>query len=273
MGDFTTPRTLGRTGLQVGRLGLGASYNAPPQAYEQAFERGCNYFYWGASRKPAMAKAIANIIANGKRDELVITVHSYSRWAGHLERSLNKALRELGLDWVDVLLLGYHQKRPKTGVMDRALSLRDKGLVRFVGMSSHNRKLVAEMASQSDLDLFHIRYNAAHRGAEKEVFARLPESERPGVVSFTATRWGDLVKAKRMPEGQPPPPASHCYRFALSHPDVDVCLAGPRDQEQMDEALRTLELGPLNEDEMALMHTVGDHVYKHGNRFFDRGRH
>ena len=31
-------RTLGRTGLSVGRLGLAASYGAPTEAFEEAFE-------------------------------------------------------------------------------------------------------------------------------------------------------------------------------------------------------------------------------------------
>ena len=42
--------TLGRTGLNVGRLGVAASYGAPAEAFEEAFERGCNYFYIGSGR-------------------------------------------------------------------------------------------------------------------------------------------------------------------------------------------------------------------------------
>jgi len=34
---------LGRTGLQVGRLGVAASYGVPGTALEWAFERGVNY--------------------------------------------------------------------------------------------------------------------------------------------------------------------------------------------------------------------------------------
>ena len=36
-------RTLGRTGLQVGRLGMAAGYGVPAAAVERAFERGVNY--------------------------------------------------------------------------------------------------------------------------------------------------------------------------------------------------------------------------------------
>ena len=38
--DFPQPQILKRTGLKVGRLGLGAGYGAPATTYEEAFERG-----------------------------------------------------------------------------------------------------------------------------------------------------------------------------------------------------------------------------------------
>ena len=43
------PRILGRTGLQVGRMGIAASYGVPAAAVERAFEHGVNYFYWAVS--------------------------------------------------------------------------------------------------------------------------------------------------------------------------------------------------------------------------------
>ena len=36
-------RTLGRTGLKVGPIGLGSSYGLSEAGVEEAFERGCNY--------------------------------------------------------------------------------------------------------------------------------------------------------------------------------------------------------------------------------------
>ena len=41
--NFSEQITLGRTGLRVGRLGLASSYGAPEAAFEEAFDRGCNY--------------------------------------------------------------------------------------------------------------------------------------------------------------------------------------------------------------------------------------
>jgi hypothetical protein len=44
MDPFCATR-LGKTGLKVGRLGVSAGYGAPAEAFEDAFEKGCNYFY------------------------------------------------------------------------------------------------------------------------------------------------------------------------------------------------------------------------------------
>ena len=44
---FSEKATLGRTGLRVGRLGISSSFDAPAMAFEEAFERGCNYYTWG----------------------------------------------------------------------------------------------------------------------------------------------------------------------------------------------------------------------------------
>jgi predicted aldo/keto reductase-like oxidoreductase len=259
--DFRKPTVLGRTGLLVGHLGVAASYGAPTRAFEEAFDQGCNYFYWGSMRKSNMGEAIKNICGQGKRDQLIILIQSYSRSALLMESFFKKALRTLGLGQADILLLGWHNKRPGQRLIDKAMAMKEKGLFRFLAVSGHNRKLFPQLAREGLIDLFHIRYNAAHRGAEMETFPNLPDVGRPGVVTYTATRWGQLLNPKKMPPGETPPPASHCYRFSLSNPAVDVCLCGPKDEAQMKEALRTLELGPLNSEEMARMRKIGNFLH------------
>ncbi|MDJ0802753.1 MAG: aldo/keto reductase [Desulfobacterales bacterium] len=260
--DLSQPTTLGRTGLHVGRLGLGAGYGAPAAAFEIAFERGCNYFYW-TSRKSGMREAIRRIVGRGQRDRLVVALQSYARSGALMEYSLKKALKALGLDYADIFVLGWHNRNPSPRLVDRALAMRAKGLFRHLGMSGHNRPLFAAMAAKEGFDTFHVRYNAAHRGAETEVF---PHLKGQGVVTYTATRWGHLLQARRMPPGEQPPSSGDCYRFALSHPSVDVCLCGPRNMEQMRSALTALDSSPMDADELARIRAIGDHV--HGQRSF-----
>ena len=111
------------------------------------------------------------------------------------------------------------------------------------------------------IDVFHVRYNAVNRGADQDVFPHLPEEDRPGMVAFTATRWGHLLQAKRMPDGEKPATAPDCYRFALTQPGIDVCLMGPRSAEEVEENLTVLDKGPLDEAELERMRRIGDHIY------------
>jgi aryl-alcohol dehydrogenase-like predicted oxidoreductase len=257
MEDLHEPRILGRTGLKVGRLGVSGGYGAPAAAFEGAFERGCNYFYHGSFRKPGMTLAIKNIVARGRRDDLVVVVQSYTRLGFHLRWSVRSFLRLTGLDHADVLLLGWHNGPPSRAILDSAEDLRRQGQIRHLAVSGHNRPAFPEFARDSRFGAFHLRYNAAHPGAETDVFPLLPAEGRPGVVAYTATSWGHLFDPGRTPAGEATPRASDCYRFVLSHPAVDVCMTGPSSQEHMDEALATLDRGPMSAEELAWMRRIG----------------
>lgn len=268
--EWSKTRELGRSGLTAGRLGVACSYGAPTEAFEEAFDHGINYFYWGSLRKTAMVRAIRHIIGRGRRDGLIIVIQSYCRSPRLMELSCCRGLKRLGIDAADVLLLGWHNRRPSPRLVERALSMKARGMVRALAISGHHRPLMAMLADDPAFDILHVRYNAAHSGAEAEIFARLPPppSPRPGIVTYTATRWGELLNPARMPPGESPPRGADCYRFALSHPAVDVCVTGPKDLAQMREAMRALELGPLAADELARLRRIGAHVHAHGRLFF-----
>jgi aryl-alcohol dehydrogenase-like predicted oxidoreductase len=201
------------------------------------------------------------LIARGKRDDLAIALVSYAHHPWLTEVMHRSSLRILGTDHADVLLLGYHDKRPPQRLIDRAVRMKEQGLVRFLGVTSHNRKLFPELAKEGIFDVFHVRYNAAHRGAEQEVFPAIDPKTGPGLVSFTATRWGKLLDPKKMPPGYAPPTAADCYRFVLSHASVDVCMAGARNLDQMRHALNVLEQGPMTQHELERMRRLGDYAH------------
>lgn len=263
MPPFPHRVTLGRSALQVGPLAVSGGYGVGTKALLEAFERGVNYFYHGSRRRPGMAEAIKAIAASGRRDELVLLLQSYSRSPWLMEKMLTAGLRELGLDHADVLLLGWYNHAVGDGVMERAERLRERGIVRHLAVSSHNRPAFVSFAADPRMSILHIRYNAAHTGAERDVFPHLAATDRPGIVAYTATRWGQLLKAAKMPAGEAPLAARDAYRFVLTNPDFNVCMTGPADDAQMTEALAALDAGPLSPVEESRIRRIGEHVRAH----------
>jgi aryl-alcohol dehydrogenase-like predicted oxidoreductase len=250
---------LGRTGIEVCRLGLAASYGAPASAVELAFERGVNYFYWGTFRRGQFGDGLRRLAP--RRDRFLLVLQSYSRIASLVGPSLERALRALKFDYADVLLLGLWNGAIPGRILDACRTLRDRGLVRYLAVSTHNRPQISRLANDPQFDIFHVRYNAVHRGAEIEVFPHLPKQNAPGLVSFTATSWRQLLGSKRIPPGEKIPAAADCYRFVLTQPAVNICMTGPANAAQFEHALKALERGPMAEDELAWMRRVGDAIY------------
>jgi aryl-alcohol dehydrogenase-like predicted oxidoreductase len=253
----------GASDLRVTPLGLGSSYGLEARDIERAVERGINYIYWGSQRRLSYAEAVRNLGPAG-RDNLVLVVQSYTRVASLMRASLEIALREMRTDYTDLLLLGWWNEAPPRGIVDAAVELKRLGLAKAILISCHHRPSFAEYIDDPAYDGIMVRYNAAHPGAETEVFPHLSR-RRVGTVAYTATRWKALLNPKYLPANEPRPRASDCYRFVLSNPQVDVCLSGPANVEELDEAMAALDRGPLSADEMAWMRRVGQHVHKVAN--------
>ncbi len=191
---------------------------------------------------------------------MILVVQSYAPTGGLITGSLERGLAKLGVERADVLLLGYWGRVPPPRIQEACERLKERGLVRFIGVSSHKRALFPQLAEGEFADVLHLRYNAAHRGAEQDVFPHLGPRP-PGVVAYTATCWKKLLRAAPDAAKGRKPAAGDCYRFVLAHPAVSVCMTGPANAGHVDEMLAALQRGPMDEDELAWMRRVGDAVY------------
>jgi predicted aldo/keto reductase-like oxidoreductase len=256
-------RMLGQTDVEVSRIGISSSYGADQAVYEEAFDRGCTYFTWGTfikGRSASFKKFIQGVTSSGNRERLSIGLLSYSHSSFLGDIFLQSALKNLGVEYLDGLLLGYYSNRPPQRILDWAMEAKEKGLVRAVGITTHNRDLVPRLAAENILDYFHIRYNAAHRGAEQDIFEKInPMSV--GLVSFTATCWGKLMEQKKMPAGVMSPTAGDCYRFVLAREEIDCCMMGVKNLAMLRQNLAELEKGPMTLDELSRMREIGDRIY------------
>ncbi len=258
MANRFAARTLGRSGLTVGPLGLSASYGMPAKAMEMAFERGMNYFYWGSFRREAFAQGMRNLRAH--REQMVVVVQSYTRMASLMGWSLERALSRVGFDYAEVLLLGFWGKAESPRVLDAARELQRRGRVRFLALSSHNHAFLGELAGDSPFDILHFRYNAVLRAAEQEIFPFVGGGSAPGMVAYTATSWKQLLHPDHTAPGDATPTAGDCYRFVLSHPQVDLCMTGTADEAQTRHALEAMERGPMAAEELEWMRRTGERV-------------
>lgn len=255
--------TLGRTGRPVFRLGLSASYRPGRETVFRAVDEGVNYFFaYGFDSQ--MVKALREVMKT-KRETIVLATGAYNYVFSYSSprKSLEKRLRQFGTEYLDVLMfLGVMKpKELPPRVLDEMVKLREEGKARWIGISTHDRKFAGQLAREGLLDVLMIRYNAAHRGAETDIFPHLT-AHNPGVVSYTSTRWTRLLsRPKGWPADQPVPTAGMAYRFVLNNPVVGVVLTAPRSLAECNENIAAVRKGALDDEEMAFMRRFGDAVY------------
>ena len=277
---LVTPATA--FGVPVCRLGLGFTgylqSTITPDDIHDALGRGVNFLNWaGLAEGPSSGDVLTAAVSSlGRgRSSVVICAQFGARSAADAAEELRDALAVLGTDYIDVLTLYYVEEQEEwdeltapDGALHYLQKAKQDGIVRRIGVTSHQRKLAAQMAESGLLDLLMIRYNAAHRGAEQEVF---PVTQRIGlpVIAYTALRWGALLRpTPDDPPGCSVPRAPDWYRFVLQHTAVSVTLTAPKSRAELDEDLQTLAAtGPLGDTEYAALAAHGDRVKRHAGGF------
>ncbi len=260
---------LGPRHWPVFRLGLSATYRPGERTVRSALEHGVNYLF--AFAIDTNITGVVREMNADRREKVILATGAYNWLIGHtsLRKSLENALRRYKTDYIDVFhFLGVVKPKDFPPAMqDELNALKADGKVRATAMSCHDRKFAAELASRGTLDALMIRYNAAHPGAETDIFPHV-QAHSTGVIAYTATRWRRLLMRPRgWAKTAPVATAGQCYRFVLSNPNVQVALTAPTNQKQLLDNLREVERGPLPDDEMQFMRSFGAYVHDHAGWF------
>jgi len=267
MSDDFLYRDVPAFGRRVYRLGLATNYGIDGEDLEWALEQGVNYVFWTPNAR-RVTKSLKAAIKRDRESLVLACGPTTGYFGGSIRRACERLLQKLGTDYLDVFQLFWLGRAsawtPST--IDALVSLRESGMVRAIGISIHDRKRAGKLAEDSPLDMLMVRYNAAHTGAERDIFPHLPK-RKPAIVAYTATRWRGLLKRPKGWNG-PVMTAADCYRFCLSNPHVDLVLTGPKNHQQLQENLRNLrEKGPLSEEENRWIRDFGHIVHKASSRF------
>src|SRR3954463_6295159 len=257
-------------GRPVCRLGLASRGGSGlrPEDVHHALGRGVDFLNWPGT-EDAISRAIAEL--GRGRERVVVCTQFEARTAADATVELRAMLKALGTDYVDVLTFYYVEERTEwaelcgpSGALEYCRAARRDGVVRRLGLTTHQRGLAAAAARSGHLDTLMIRYNAAHRGAEREVF---PVTDALGlpVIAYTALRWGALLRpTPDDPPGFVVPPAPAWYRFVLQSPSVAVVLMAPESRAELEEDLGVLDAaGPLPAAEYERLAEHGRRVRRH----------
>jgi aryl-alcohol dehydrogenase-like predicted oxidoreductase len=261
MNDWVYRTPAAFSGKRIFRLGLATNYGIDEDGIRAAMDRGVNLFLWTSRGKSKLKSPLKAALAS-RRDEVAVVGYATIGWFGWgVRRGAEGLLKELGVDRLDVLLLGWvGVGAALTGATVRELvHLRESGKVGAIGVSIHDRPRAGQLAADSPLDLLMIRYNAAHPGAERDIFPHVRD-HKPSILAYTATSWRRLLKRPKGWDGSVMT-AGDCYRFQLSSPHVDVALTGPATRAELEQNLDALSKGPLSPEEDQWMRAFGRAVH------------
>ena len=182
-------RELGNTGLKVSEIGLGAEWLERHSAdevrvvIETSAGQGINILDCWMSEPNVRANIGAAL--KGSRDKWIIQGHIGSTWQGgqyvrtrdlkYVKPAFEDLLRRLQTDYIDLGMIHFvdeaadFEKLISGEYMEYVRSLKRAGIIRHIGMSSHN-PIVAKMAAESgEIEMLLFSINPA--------FDLLPASE------------------------------------------------------------------------------------------------
>lgn len=274
----------------VCRLGLATRGNThlDPDDVHHAIDRGVNYLNW-CGHPDGLSQAIGEL--GERRNDVVIAWQLQAGTVDGAKRELHCALKEMKTDRIDLVTLYYVESEREWldlasdgGACQALAEAKAAGTIRMIGLTSHQRAMAAKIAAgdllpdpddrapgldaNRPLDALMLRYNAAHRGADRDVFPVTDPIGLP-IVVYTCLRWGALPRpTPDDPGGYAPPPAPEWYRYALANPSVAVALMAPDGRVELDEDLALLgDWKAPTPKTLAEMTAHGDRVYRTAGGF------
>ncbi|UCG46063.1 MAG: aldo/keto reductase [Phycisphaerales bacterium] len=264
-------RLLGRTKQKVSILGLGtAPVGEGPvglqegiKIFSEVIDRGVNYV--DTARIYGNAEEILGHVIPKRRDNLFLVTKVSTHTAAEAERSLSQSLRMLKTDHLDLVHIhSIGSKRLERvlaadGALQYLLDQKDKGKIRFIGISGHNRPPnFVKMLQTDQIDVLMCVMNYADRNIYDFEAKVLPEAKKRNVACVAMKVYagikggfpnhrkgyvGCATTADLLP---------HALAYALDLQQVSVAVVGPYTIEQAIQNVRfARRYKPLNEQQRA----------------------
>ncbi|HVP77074.1 MAG TPA: aldo/keto reductase [Thermodesulfobacteriota bacterium] len=244
-------RTLGKTGMKVTAVSMGVMNCSDPAVLLRAFDLGINFYdtadcYMHGRNEEMVGKAF-----EGKRAKVFIQTKVHAHDEKKMRASVERSLRRLRTDYVDVLVWHGHSKPDEVSdprLFEFMSKMKQEGKVRFTGFSAHSHmaSLLREAAKSNLHDIALVSYNFTHSKELKEAVA-LAARSGIGIVAMK-TQAGGYKKEKMA--GLNPHQAA--LKFILRDQNVSAAVPGVTTIEQIEEcaAVMGASLSKSNLDEL-----------------------
>lgn len=253
-------RKLGKTGVDVTILGLGGEGVLRTYGYEReaddlinrAIDLGINYFE--SARAYSGSESYYGRSLRERRKEIFLTSKSHARNKKGALLHLQETLRNMKTDHLD--LWQVHDVRTEeeieeifgpNGALEAFVEAKDKGLVRFIGVTGHHDPLITKRCLQRfDFDTVLIPVNPAEPAYKSYLTEVIPSAKKKGmgVVGMKVYFRGFADKLPWFETMEP------LFRFALSQP-ITTAVIGCDDVEQLEENVKLAEsFSPMTEREI-----------------------
>lgn len=242
--------TLGKTGIVTSRLAVGSGTRGGPLGSDQkrmgldsfvriirhGFERGVDF--WDTADAYGTHTYFREVLKNVPREKVVILSKSVSRNAEGMQQDIERFRKELGTDYMDVLLFHclFDKNWPEKmrGVMDVVSEAREKGIVRSFGVSCHNLGALQTAAKEPWTEIIMARIN--HAGVNMDA-----ETEKVVPVLNEANRNGkSIIGMKIVGQGLLKDQIDRSLQFVLGQGFVDALTIGFDSTEQLDQVFEKI---------------------------------
>lgn len=246
-------------GLGASSLGA-ASHEEMLKTLNHAFDAGINYVDLAAGHAPIF-KAVGEAL-KGRRDTIYLQIHfgaEYTSgeygWTTDLKRikeSIQWQLDCLQTDYIDFGFIHCIDEEEdlkaiqENGVLDYILDLKKKGIIHYIGLSSHSPKLVHKVLAVKILDMVMFSINPAYdlnfgdyaigEFDERMNLYRRLEKKGVGISVMKAFCGGKLLDASESPFHQALS-KTQCIQYALDKPGVLTVLPGIRNDQDLQDVL------------------------------------
>ena len=249
-------RRLGRTGLEIVAVGLGAmdTPHSPEAAatVHAAIDAGANFI--DTARDYAGSEhLLGQVIRERGGADFHVASKTFSRTADGAQREVDRSLSVLGVECIDLYQLhdvssaeAWERVMGADGALAGLGIAQARGLVRFLGVSTHDIDVLRLVIESAAFDTVMVEYSAFHP-ATAPLIARAHEraigviAMRPlGGSGRTSIMRGQIARGEvaRGAAGALTP--ANLLRYVLSHPGVSVAIPGARYPSRVRENLETL---------------------------------